>query len=557
MRKIYGLLLFVILITAVSIRFNLLDKHFSHVDDLIPSQIYQLLYSDSGKLDNISTKFNIGSKNLYLNKAINPFIYAGYLAYTSTYAPLQFFITYFLINNNYEYKETIFWSRIPSFIFAIFSFLILYHIFKKHFKSEFYTLLIGLTLLCFSWEFIIYSVQAETYAIVIFSYLISFLLFFNLLAKFDQLKLTNALFYGMLFSILALTQYQVIFILPILFLLLTIDNRKTFLTSFKKLFLIFSPSLVVITILYIFVLKAKSNEGIASHALNSGPNNQFFFITYGLDYLESFKYAIKFFFSNAVVTFNSLTSFGNDSFLLNKIFSLFYLVCLFFGIISMVISTSKIKRYFIYFSFLSVLFFMGLIIINKLTLSPTRHSLIYLSYIVIIIPEGFLTILKFIKNKSLKYYNSIILLFCSLVFFIFLFQSQAIKESRIDKFSSSEIADLTLKYNISNIYSINWTWNLLFMNSIKKTYQHEFNKNRSSLHFYKDKAAVDSGNILVISHREVDAHAISNDYFSKNIDFAKFKLLYKKEQTSTTEICHYNLSKNGSNGLFIYVYGFK
>ncbi len=556
MRKIYGLLLFIILISAVSIRFNLLDKHFSHVDDLIPSQIYQLLYSDKGKLDKISTKFNV-SNNEYLGKVVKPFIYVGYVAYTSTYAPLQFFITYFLINNNQDYKESLFWSRIPSFLLAIFSFLILYLIFKKHFKSEYYTFLIGLTLLSFSWEFIIYSVQAETYAIVIFSCLVCFLLFFNLLVKFDQFKLSSALLYGIFFSILALTQYQIIFIIPVIFLLLILDNIKTFLTSIKKLFLIICPSVIVITFLYFFILKAKSNEGIASHALNAGPNNQFFFITNGLDFLESFKYAFHFFTSNAVITFNSLTSFGNDSLVMNKIFLLFYSLCLIFGIISMVKSTSKIKRFFIYFTALSTIFFMFLIIINKLTLSPTRHSLIYLSYISLIVPEGFLSMIKCIKNKGIIFYNSIILIFCSLVFIIFLFQSQAITNSRIDKFNAVEIADLTLKYKVSNIYSINWTWNLLFMNSIKNTYEHEFNKNRSSLHFYKNISKSDSNNLLVISHREVDSSVISNDFFATNIDFSKFKLLYKKEQKSTTEICHYKLSKNGSNGLFIYVYGSK
>ena len=556
MRKIYGLLIFVILVTTASIRFNLLEKHFSHVDDLIPSQIYQLLYSDKGKLDKISTKFNV-SHNEHLGKVAKPFIYVGYVAFTSTYAPLQFFITYFLINNNQEYKESLFWSRIPSFLFAIFSFLILYLIFKKHFQSEFYTLLIGLTLLCFSWEFIIYSVQAETYAIVIFSCLIFFLLFFNLLVKFDQLKLTSALLYGIIFSILALTQYQIIFILPIIFLLIILDNIKTVLTSIKKLILIISPSIIVITFLYFFVLKAKSNEGIASHALNAGPNNQFFFITNGLDFLESFKYTIHFFTSNAVITFNSLISFGNDSLIINKIFLLFYLLCLIFGIISMVKSTSKIKRFFIYFTALSTIFFMFLIIINKLTLSPTRHSLIYLSYISLIVPEGFLSMIKLIKNNGVIFYNSIILIFCSLVFIIFLFQSKAIINSRIDKFNAVEISDLTLKYKVSNIYSLNWTWKLLFMNSIKKSYEHEFNKNRSSLQFYKGIVTKDSNNILVISHREVDSSAISNDFFAKNIDFSKYKLLYKKEQKSTTEICHYNLSKNGANGLFIYVYGFK
>ena len=120
-----------------------------------------------------------------------------------------------------------------------------------------------------------------------------------------------------------------------------------------------------------------------------------------------------------------------------------------------------------------------------------------------------------------------------------------------------EITELVNKYKVSNIYSINWTWNLLFMNSIKNNYKHEFNKNRSSLHFYKSISKEESNHILLISQREVDSSAIFNDFFAKNIDFSKFSLLYKKEQKSSTEVCHSNLTKNGTNGLYIYIYGVK
>lgn len=556
MRKIYGLLLFIILISAVSIRFNLLDKHFSHVDDFISVQRYQTLFSEegTGKFANINSNFfNLRGKGS-VNNIVNPFIYAGYVSFTSTYAPIQFILTYFFINNNLDYNETLFWARFPSFIFSILSFIVLYIIFKRHLKNEDKTYFIGLLVLCLSWEYIIYSVQSETYAIGVFSFLICFLLFFNLLKSINELKLINAFLYGIIFSILILTNYQVIFILPALFFLIFIAHKRDFKNNIFKILCMGIPILITTGALYLFVLKKVSNAGVA---WNAGLNNEFLYSINGLSFFDAIKYSFHFFINNILITFNSLVSFGDDTFVLNKVVSIFYLVCFIIGMFNMLISDNRVKKYFIYLIILSVSIFVVLILNGKLTLSPTRHSLIYLSFISLVIPEGVGVILKWFKFISTFYYNSIIISFCIIIIFLHLSQFNKIKENRIDKFKVEEITDLTNKYKISNIYSINWTWNLLFMNPIKKNYKHEFDKARSSIHFFIKDTSNAEKNILLISHREINSNILSKDIFANKIDFSKYKLLYQKEENSATEICHSNLTNNGTNGLYIYIYGVK
>ncbi len=551
MKNVYKFIVFIFLISAVFIRYDLLNKHFSHVDDFLPIQTYQLLFSDSALMGKINKKLHTQNWNKEIKNKFNPLVYSGYIIFASTYAPVQFVFTYFTLNNFLDYKSTLFWARFPSFIFSLLSFILLYFLYQIHLKNGNYIFLIGLMLLCFSWEFIIYSVQSETYAIGIFSYLLIFLMFFNLLKTFNELKQREVFYYGIVFSILVFTQYQVIFILPVVFLLLLIENRRNFKANIIKLIIVSVPSLFTTILLYFLVLRRLTNAGVM---WNAGPNNEFLYSIHGMNFISALKYSFSFFINNSFLTFESLIGFGNQSLVLNKIITFFYLICLIVGLFSMFFSTSKLKRYFIYMTLITGSFFFILILINKLTLSPTRHSLIYLSFIAIILPHGFISILNIIKLLSLKVKNAVILIFCSCIFCIFLFQFSSIKDSRIDKFNTSEIEMLIKKYKITDIYSLNWTWNLLFMNFIKSSYSHELNN--TSLHFYPKQISTNN-NILIISHREIDSTTIANDFYAKQVDLNKYKILYKKEVRSSTEICFSNLTKNGTNGLYVFIYGRK
>ncbi|MCM8775322.1 MAG: hypothetical protein NC930_03075, partial [Candidatus Omnitrophica bacterium] len=71
---------------VVSISLNLLEK-------VMGAQLYKAFASQARKLFAVSRAW--------------------------TYAPLQFFITYFLIETDQSYREKIFWGRFPSFLFGV------------------------------------------------------------------------------------------------------------------------------------------------------------------------------------------------------------------------------------------------------------------------------------------------------------------------------------------------------------------------------------------------------------------------------------------------------
>lgn len=170
-----------------------------------------------------------------------------------------------------------------------------------------------------------------------------------------------------------------------------------------------------------------------------------------------------------------------------------------------------------------------------MTLSPTRHYIIMIPFIVIYISAG---VSYIFKNKTI-YYR----IFAIFLTFIFVFHYNEIRNKRVDPFSVEKIKILIDKYQIDKIYAYGSTWNLYFMKPIQENFNTNLLKANSEILFINEND--ENKNFMFISHRKnVLIKNIINNFnikYNDNLDVNNIK--YKEELLSNTEIDFSKLTK--------------
>ena len=119
-----------------------------------------------------------------------------------TYAPVQFFLTFFLVRPDQGYREILFWGRLPSCLAAIGG-LGAFAFFYRRFREDWFPrMLPALALLAFSWQFIIYSKHMSNYAIGVTACIGMMILLLGLVQK-PSLSWKGALGAGLVLSFLS------------------------------------------------------------------------------------------------------------------------------------------------------------------------------------------------------------------------------------------------------------------------------------------------------------------------------------------------------------------
>ena len=546
----------VLIIIATSVRYTLLDTHFSHYDDNIISYLLKFKSSNS------------------FSEIIN---YAERISNGSTYAPLQFILTGSISNSEMSYNDILFWTRLPSLIMTFLSFIIIIFISKQLYKNDFLCYsIISIFIIGFSWEDIIYSVQAEPYTIGLLAVVILFFTFFFLLKKEVINKLTS-ISIGIILSILIFANYQVLFFLPGFFTalycsyvskenktlndnslvspLIRIKKNLTTLTfamiSFLKDFYL---ALIILCISFVklfnLFLSRLTGKGLN---WNKGPNNEYFFDTSHLHgYWERIQYSILFFIKNSIVTFNSIVSIAQTTSILNHIYVTIVFILFAIGIRSFYKSQQYLKRNFIYLFITTMLVWLVLIILKKITLSPTRHSLTLLSFVIIFSAEGAYFLLQRIKNKT---YLKQIISSSFILFFLLIFFSGygSIAKERLDKFHPKKIEAILKKYDVSEIYAYDWTANLSIMKYVSSNFSLKASKMGSGLYLSNTK---NNRNILFITHRgrKINDEFIKEFTISTNKDSLQdYEILFMENISSKIQIDFSDKTKNGTNSLLYYI----
>ena len=290
-----------------------------------------------------------------------------------------------------------------------------------------------------------------------------------------------------------------------------------------------------------------------SHGINwnAGVNREFLFdLSLQNNIFETIEYIFNFFIQNTYYVFRNLISFTNEGNVFNDIIVIIYLLLFSIGLFSFYNSKNIVKRNFVYFFLITIIIWVLLIVLQKLTLSPTRHSLVLLSFILIFTPAGLIHILKkYSLNKNL-----IIGIFTVFIVLLFSLSYTSVMDKRLDKFNPIQIEKLINKYQITEIYEYGWTHNLNFMKYIKDNFD---KKTGYAGDMYLSKKNLQrNNNILFITHRKRVLNKEIKQRFLKISGHSltsPMKIIYKEEHRSNTEICFGNQTKNGTNSLFIYI----
>jgi len=547
-RLINYIILTAIIVMAFFIRFNNLEKHFSHVDDLIAPAV-----ATEGKLEiveKINKKFNLSKegneKLLAIYPYLEPLIIAIKVAKASTYAPLQFLITGAIVEKNMSYHEILFNSRIISLLMGFLSIIVIVYIYLKLYgKDNVAYAIFGVVILSFSWEHIIYSMQSESYAIGLFVVLMSFIVYSIYFSK-KNISKKESLFLGVILSLFIFANYQFLFFIPGFYLAILISYKS----EYRKFFSSYLLSLLLLglstLLLYKVFLSSLVSRGIN---WNAGLNKEFLFdLSVQNNFFESIGYIFSFFIQNTYYVFRNLISFASEGSLYNDAFAIIYIVLFFIGLFSFYNSKNMLKKHFVYFFLTTVVIWVLLVVMQKITLSPTRHSLVLLSFTLIFTPAGLIYIIK--KYKMNK--NTIVV-FSMIVVLLFSLNYSAVINQRLDKFNPTQIEELVKKYNITEIYAYGWTWNLNFMRYIND----HFNKTITPAgDVYLYNKSMQNNNTLFITHRKRVLNEEIKKRFLKISERplnSSMSLLYKQESKSETEICFGDETKNGTNSLFIYI----
>jgi hypothetical protein len=577
-----------VFILAAQIRLDSLGTHFTQLDDIGVAELL-LFPRDLTTTDSTFLKARIKSQSTILAKLVNycdnngcfeDILKFGNKLYhffivpiTQTFAPAQFIITKLLISQDQSYKEIMFWGRLPSFLFSCLS-LILVLLFYQKLKHDelFFHQLLAITLLGFSLENIIFSQQMISYAIGVFSVLL-LLLMFLFYCELKELTKINMLLLGSFLAMLVYTQYQILFFIPAFISALFFWHLKgrydirgkiiKFLPSGFSFLLLFLP-------LYLFFIRRHSvDAGInAGKYYNAGPSGEFLFLvnpTAGI--LGNIKYFFQFFFENSIIVLQTMTAFVPEG--SNLYLPIFLLILILFtaGIVGF-IKADGVTRQIGLFFMLTWITWIILVMMGQLTLSPTRHSLILLPFIVITICQGSYVICDRIQRmtKSLRYMHSITSVVLSVfVITTFIYHIGEFKNARNDRFDESEIENILQQQAVDSIILFGCAYNLILMNSINNKYPifygcGDYWKSNA----YADNYKISGTRIAFVSMGSEMTQKnfqhltfISNERVGMNIfnnTFQNHKLIFSKKKPSGSQMEFSNRTNSQSNGFALYVY---
>lgn len=559
----------VIVFFAIS-RIILIQTHFTHYDDLYAPYIQSLaLNYDQEYLKIQIIKYSSG---LIPARVLDVLLAASFLEYpikiligalgisiSSTYAPIQFLFTGILINFYNSYESFLILSRLPSAVISIFALVLTFYISKKikDRNLSFFILFSGFLLFATSNMFLIYSVQAQNYAFAPVTVLATILILITYSDReiffYDSVKI------GLLLGLFAFAHYQIVFFYPAFFLALMFHSEKSS-SRLKQLFKVIPASvIVVLAISFLYFIFLRPNPNIINPGVNwnAGTDNEFLFVFPDQSFFKNIVYFFKFFIGNSLLVINSIVGFIENITFAKINSSLIILLC-YFGFKQL----HKSKQGTLISSFIGYLLitWLFLIILQKLTFSPTRHNLALLPVIIILSGAGFAWI--YLKIQSILQLKRHI--FVSLIALPFLtlyaFNFPSFFESRQDNFQKIDIELLLQKYKIDTIATYGTTMNLQFFPTIKDRYSNIWLNEFPGVDLFQIKESDEySGKSIMLLCANSDfCGSLENETktlrlveSNVNQSFQNYQLVYEYSKDSNVTNCFSNIAGSGTNRIFI------
>lgn len=573
-----AVLVFIIFIIFCATRYLMFGNHFTHYDDIFGPYLIQVIsnydqqyfisqvqkYGSSLGPDIQAFLISTFVENEALFSFIKRLIGAISISMVSTFAPIQFIFTALIIDFNLSYPDFIERMRLPSLIFAFGSFwmLVLYSRLFEH-PIRKILLITGCTLLTVSWMSIIYTSQAETVIIGLFAVFILFFIIQKIYNK--ELSFINSIFLGFILSILCFSHYQVMFFLPGFYLgYLFAYNSQKFWPRLFSLIPAVIINLLSVAIIYFVFLSHRLGVNPGVH-WNAGLNNEFLWSPAYLEngFVDSLVNIINFFFINSLKVLYGIFGFRETFDLLSIFFALFLFIFSLYGIYRLG-KTHKLRHLF-FFILITIFVWTFLIFIQKLTFSPTRHSLVLIPIVITLFAFGISEI--FTKNKFLQNFKNIFLIaFCFIHISFFLESYSRIYQQRTNPFLYDvNILNLIDEYNISGIASYGHTGDLNFFPEINNKYDIEWSNKFPFTHVIRLKngsfQANKNNSVMVIcANAEICGKKPAEDLALKELGFLNhvnndlIKPLFTFEADSNITNGFSNMAGSGTRRIYVKIY---
>ncbi len=540
-RKVAFLLVALLIFLGAYARFVELEWHFSNVDDMGVAEII---------LKNRAT----GEWGRF---PISRFY---------TYAPFQYFITPFLISERMEYRDLLFWGRLPSCVAGVLGLVALALLYWKLEGLRSRKVYLALAILACAWENVIHAKQMHPYALGVTATVLLFILFVYLL---DAPKLTarRMAAAGLGLALLSHMQYQVMAFVPAFFLAIAAREWRRSPDKGAVVRAVLLGGAVygaAIFPMWFFLLRPYMAENAGAPPWAWGPANEFI-LTFadGMPLAERVGRTATFFTRNFWILFQADTAMVPEQSPLLLILSAALLLFLVLGVVSFIRTRDERTRWLGLFFLLVVLTWDALVGMRKLTFGPTRHSLILLPFFAVTVSEGLAYALEKLRASD-RVRQMVSVGVPAILAVVFLAHYATFLEERRDPFVEAEIVKTLREHKVDTILSNQRSDGLPLMKQIQ-AYQKEIDA--AGLERYKTLAWISRSGPPVTKdtceemrqfyNAKIAAERAATGEFFPTIDYpcSAYRVVFSRRQPSTLQVDYSRRTQNAiyTNGFYFYI----
>ena len=353
-------------------RFFQLSQYFTHTDDL---GIFEYIFEGQGNHD------------------------IFFLSRRLTNAPFQYLFTYFLVSPALDYRQLLFWGRLPSCVAGCLALGVLAFCYRKEDRGSIAKGFFAIALVACSWDNIAFAKQAHSYAIGVLAVALLLLCLMRKGAA-SFFKVKDAWVTAFVLALASHMQYQTLLFVPAFYLALWVAQEKTPGTRsavLRNLFLSAFIFLCLILPMWFFFLRGQYLVSSKMIEWAFGPAGEYTLNwNTARDLSGQALYLLRFFLGNLYVVFESKIAFIPETvpyfrFFLFTLFGFFLL-----GAGVFFTSSDRLKRSLGVFLGVTFLTWWGMVALRHLPFGPSRHTLILLPLFAVTAAEGAWTFSEFV-----------------------------------------------------------------------------------------------------------------------------------------------------------------